>query len=467
MRFLNINMTARRHALVSGLAPLPAMLLAAWLSHQANVWMAVAATAAVAAFSLQATRRLLSSLGNAGDADPNQSDAVSTEGQTLHTLQATVVRAEQATDIISHVLSEVGTTAEETIATCERMFTAIERQARSSMEAADSTRLLQEVVARVHSSSRQQESAVEQTDESTDQAAREVTAVAQSAEKLAQMAEQSAEVALQGRAAVDATVESMGRIRNQVNLSVEKTRALGEQGHQIGTMVETIKQIAEQTNLLALNAAIEAAHAGDAGRSFAVVASEVRKLAERAERATRDITVLVGNVQSGVEGAVAAMEKSHTEVTAGEKRSQEAGSALGLILDSALSVRSEVQKVTATAQEVRTRVETVRKDVAAVRRTTTENERAVTEAVAEMVGISDKTAACISSVAMVNEETAMGADEVSTSAAKVSENARTIASALQEISLGMEQIGVIASEMTGPDQHPEPDQSRPALRLCA
>ena len=476
MTWLNSSRTTRWQALVLGLGPLLVMLLGVWLAHRASIWTYAFETVIVIGLAWQTTVRLLAAqkpssnpgLSEGGSANaeggaaevPNldmreELDRDSTRRQENSArmtsagadLQASLVHAGHAADTISHTLAEVGAEAEQTLATCDRMFTAMEQQARFSMEAADSTRLLQNVVARVHHSGQQQQSAVEQTDLSMDQAAGEVAAVAQSAEKLACMAKQSAEIALQGRTAVEATVTSMARIRNQVTLSVAKTLALGEQGHQIGTIVETIKQIAEQTNLLALNAAIEAARAGEAGRSFAVVASEVRKLAERSARATQDIAVLVRNVQAGVDTVIAAMEANQAEVTAGEMRSQEAGSALSLILDSANAVRSEVQKVTSTTHEVHAKVEMVRMKVATVRQATAENEQAVTDAVNEMVTISEKTAASISGVALVNEQTAMGAEEVSNSAAKVSEATHTIAIALKDLTASMEQVNSIAIEV--------------------
>lgn len=178
-----------------------------------------------------------------------------------------------------------------------------------------------------------------------------VTEVAQSSSEVAKNSEEAGNLARDGGAVVQETVHGMDAIREQVNQSVEAVGMLGELSEKIGAIVEVINDIADQTNLLALNAAIEAARAGEHGRGFAVVADEVRKLAERTMSATGEVSESVKAIQDGTRSAVDFMEAGKHKVDDGMGHAQRAGSALEEIVSSASAITPMIQTIAAAANQ--------------------------------------------------------------------------------------------------------------------
>ncbi len=147
----------------------------------------------------------------------------------------------------------------------------------------------------------------------------------------AEVAQEARQNAHQGGQAVTQTIAGMNRIRGNVQETAKKIKRLGESSQQIGEIVKLIDDIADQTNMLALNAAIQAAMAGEQGKGFSVVSEEVRRLAERSAKATREIAALVKSIQDDTAEAVIAMEESTREVVDGSKVADDAGKALAAI----------------------------------------------------------------------------------------------------------------------------------------
>jgi methyl-accepting chemotaxis protein len=175
--------------------------------------------------------------------------------------------------------------------------------------------------------------------------------IAQNCHAAARSSQQASSAAESGAQVVAQTVEVMNRIADRVNATSRTVESLGARSDQIGAIVGTIEDIADQTNLLALNAAIEAARAGEQGRGFAVVADEVRALAERTTKATREISEMIKAIQSETKGAVSAMEEGVREVQQGTKEAARSGSALQEILDQINAVSSQVNQIATAAEE--------------------------------------------------------------------------------------------------------------------
>jgi methyl-accepting chemotaxis protein len=154
-----------------------------------------------------------------------------------------------------------------------------------------------------------------------------------------------------GAEVVNESIVIMNRIAGRVQQSAATVSGLGARSDQIGEIIGTIEDIADQTNLLALNAAIEAARAGEQGRGFAVVADEVRALAERTTRATKEISAMIRTIQQETRQAALEMEQGVGEVSKGTEEAARSGSALGEILELIYAVSSQVNQIAIAAEE--------------------------------------------------------------------------------------------------------------------
>jgi hemerythrin len=154
-----------------------------------------------------------------------------------------------------------------------------------------------------------------------------------------------------GSELVQSSAHLMENIAQRVNVSSKTVAGLGERSDQIGAIVNTIEEIADQTNLLALNAAIEAARAGEQGRGFAVVADEVRALAERTTRATKEIAAMINSIQSETQSAVGSMSEGVEEVKHGTAEANRSGGALEEILNQINELTMQISQVATAAEE--------------------------------------------------------------------------------------------------------------------
>ena len=175
--------------------------------------------------------------------------------------------------------------------------------------------------------------------------------IAQNCQMAAEGAQRASQAASDGAAVVERTVAVMGQIAEKVQESARTVESLGARSDQIGNIIGTIEDIADQTNLLALNAAIEAARAGEQGRGFAVVADEVRALAERTTRATKEIGEMIKAIQRETKGAVTAMEQGVHQVETGTVEAAKSGHALQDILAQVNDVAMQVNQIATAAEE--------------------------------------------------------------------------------------------------------------------
>ncbi|MFP5222553.1 MAG: cache domain-containing protein [Acidobacteriota bacterium] len=232
---------------------------------------------------------------------------------------------------------------------------------------ADSDRLEHHVSESSHGAQTQQQRVGEALDAS-EKLNRMVFEVSRSASQVAGNAETARQKAQVGSQVVARVTDSIGRIRDLTDAQSRNMAALGEQAQGINQVMTVINDIADQTNLLALNAAIEAARAGEAGRGFAVVADEVRKLAEKTMEATKDVAKVVTAIQEGTRTNIVESDKAARAAAECTELAASAGEALREIVGMSEATASQVSAIAGAAEEQSGAVEDITRSTGEVNR---------------------------------------------------------------------------------------------------
>jgi methyl-accepting chemotaxis protein len=269
----------------------------------------------------------------------------------------------------------------------------LERVRKAAMEVTACSNNILVAADEMQAGATQQDQEITNTSSAVEELTVSMKQVSNNAEASAEAARRALDAAEQGNRAVRDTLEGMQRIRASVQATAKKIKSLGDRSLEISEIINVINDITEQTNLLALNAAIEAARAGEAGRGFAVVADEVRKLAEHSRSATKDIAALIKAIQAETNEAVVVMEDGTKEVESGATLADQAGRALDAISSVVRQSAELVQEISlASKQQVRGTegVAHAMQIISNITRQTSQGTRGTVATVSQLVKLSDQ-----------------------------------------------------------------------------
>jgi methyl-accepting chemotaxis protein len=345
-------------------------------------------------------------------------------------LQASIWNLALASDELSRASEESGRATQQISASSQQVAKGASEQAEALQKSTQGMNQLSKAIEQIADGAQEQTKSVEKTVQVVNKVSSAIAQVTNNARSAADGAKSAAESASNGAQVAHRTVSGMEKLKSTMGVASNKVSGLGERSKEIGKIIATIDDIADQTNLLALNAAIEAARAGEQGRGFAVVADEVRKLAERSSAATKEIADLINGIQKGVAETVEAMENGTQEVEAGYKMASDAGDSLDDILRKAVEVGKQVEQISNAANDLSTLSTDMVKITDSISSIVEQN----TAATEQMAASSKEVSSHVEGLAGVSEENSAASEEVSAAAEQISAQSEQVVASAQSLS---------------------------------
>jgi methyl-accepting chemotaxis protein len=359
--------------------------------------------------------------------------------------------AENATNLgvvslqMANAANQSGQATNQIALTIQQVAEGINQQAEVVGKTASAAEQMGRAIDGVAKGAQEQSTAVQQVTEIVSQLVDGMTKLSEAAKTNAGHSARGAETARAGSQIVADTIHGMTSIQTKVNQSSASVQEMGTRSDQIGAIVETIEDIASQTNLLALNAAIEAARAGEHGKGFAVVADEVRKLAEKSAGATKEISKLIKGIQTSISDAVTAMQTVSQEVGSGVEYAKQSGKALQEIQEAVETSMQGSQQAGKIAQQLKVATDQLSLASSQVSAVVEENTAAteemsassteVTQAIESFASVSEENSAAVEEVSASTEEMNAQVEEVTASAQTLADMAQTLKGIVSQFKL--------------------------------
>jgi methyl-accepting chemotaxis protein len=274
---------------------------------------------------------------------------------------------------------EVGQTAKSFNALMDALQQTLGQVLGSIAKVSDAAHILSAASGQVATSSSSQSEATSSMAAAVEEMTVSINHVSDSAREAVEISRKSGKLSTEGGDVIHKAASEMSQIEETVRHTAQAIEELDQHSDRISSIVQVIKDVADQTNLLALNAAIEAARAGEQGRGFAVVADEVRKLAERTTKATEEITHMIGTIQHSAQAAVSTMSSAVNQVGGGVALANQAGSAIIQIKEGAEQVVGVVNDISSALAEQSSASNDIAAQVEKVAQMTEENSAAAAE----------------------------------------------------------------------------------------
>jgi methyl-accepting chemotaxis protein len=318
----------------------------------------------------------------------------------------------------------------------------IQEQSKIVDEATTKVAALSEAIGSIAAAAEQQTRSLDETALSVSNMASSIEQVAAQVDSLSSISTETSRTAERGGTAIGTIVDGMHTIRSTINELAEDISQLGSNSDQIGDIVKVIDRIAEQTNLLALNAAIEAARAGEHGRGFAVVASEIRKLADGSVQATKEIAAHITSTQTVITEVVTAMERLTERVEESVSSTGSASGALQDIVSAVLTANQQIGEISSVARAMSANSYEVIRSIEEITRSVSVNMQAtqsmtrqsdeVNKAFSDIASISQQNASSVEVLTYVNKEVTDAAQRMLTSVEQMNDLAKQIDTRLGE-----------------------------------